>query len=1203
MKHIFTLTLFFICFFSFSQTEIWGTKTYGGKSNGGILFNIDPNMNKVNIQHRFRSNEQKSSGAGMVYIDSLNCFIGYSGDHLFKYNLVNGELIEQTISHNIFGNIYYNKNGQCYAFGEYIDDMGPTGRFAQIDPINLNISYTNACFLASSPTMQYTSLSDSLLLVGFSGAVWFYNMENDSIFNKYTLGHYYNNVGPYLKYNNRYYGLITDFDYDYSALKIFSFHPQDDYPETEIEIKFDTLDQDYLREWMSGFVIANNNKFYGAAKLIEGENRYYMFSFNPANNVFDTLSPFDSKYNESILGSFIVADNNQIYGTIRSEDAGVSCIFSYSTENDQFNYYQDFDSNAYVEPIGNLSYGPDGKLFFLVSQYNDGLKRCIYSFNPETEIFILEKAFPVEDYYLEGYEPGDFIRLEDGSIIGLALPRNVYKYNPQMGEYDVLLKLPDSIPVNSNSFNKIIQVSNDRIVLITTKYSNQNITLVDLNQNSVVSSSSYSGQFAWEKESENTYIRINTTDSIVERFYVSDQTFEHLFTFTDSVFYSNPEYIDDYVLKFQKKITYSNPDINDSIFIVQKNMQSMEETILIHLNGYCLEPDCPRYSFSFSSMDSNSYFGIMKEHLWGPAYSNRIVKIDNENNLWELSDYNGSYYSYLKDNQENIYALSKQLYSATIAGTFNKIDFENDTMIVLDDIEDESYYMYGRWAADTRRMKILEKKFDIAYWDGEKDSSWYEPMNWRSNALPSSSVIVHINENRPYLPVIDTFVRCRKLIIGDYSSLTISPIGSLTVDSLLINKGELILESNDTNRATLISPVENQQLGEQKYVFQAGSNINHILSNPMNQSVWKHSNDMHIQEYIEADQKWNQSIMFPFSNDLSQTYWYSFSDTVLSFVGDINFEDVSYQNGLQNGQFIAVSNPYTSYLSLDHSSLTLPENEAIYRYNVQTNEFYEFVDGIGDASEHIEPLGAFWMYLEENESLDITASQGKHYFQIEDNESNEQDILALHLKSENGDDKTFIRFNENATADFDGAYDALKFSFSDSIQTEIFTKASSRKLAINQLPDTALLDLFVEAAERGTYTISVDKHDGFDFLVLEDLIWNKRIDLLEQDYSFEYFESDGQYPFKLYFNEWALEPVDEADILIYYYLGSVYVKSNKQIEFAQILFYDMTGRVVHSFSAKDFHYLERAIDLAAGHYIVQLRTRDVTKNRMIWVME
>ena len=146
-----------------------------------------------------------------------------------------------------------------------------------------------------------------------------------------------------------------------------------------------------------------------------------------------------------------------------------------------------------------------------------------------------------------------------------------------------------------------------------------------------------------------------------------------------------------------------------------------------------------------------------------------------------------------------------------------------------------------------------------------------------------------------------------------------------------------------------------------------------------------------------------------------------------------------------------------------------------------------------------------------------------------------------------------------------------------------------------------MMDLSVKAKTDGTYKISIPSHTGFDFVVLEDLIWNKRIDLLKEDYSFDYFTSDDNYPFKLYFKPWALEPVEEADIDIYYYPENLVIRSRKQIEYAEITFYDLAGRVAYEFHEGNFFHIEKPISLPVGHYIVQLRSNDLVINRKVLV--
>jgi hypothetical protein len=212
-----------------------------------------------------------------------------------------------------------------------------------------------------------------------------------------------------------------------------------------------------------------------------------------------------------------------------------------------------------------------------------------------------------------------------------------------------------------------------------------------------------------------------------------------------------------------------------------------------------------------------------------------------------------------------------------------------------------------------------------------------------------------------------------------------------------------------------------------------------------------------------------------------------------------------------------------------------------------------------------------------------------------------KNLLILRAEGDGGFDKTQIVFNPNSTADYDKDYDSPKTILANNRRPQIFTFADDFMLSINQLPDTTMIDLAVLAGLRGEYTLSVDKNIGFEFIILEDLIWQRKIDLLKENYSFEYFESDGHYPFKIYFKSWVLEPLTEGDVFIYYYPENIVIESRKQIKNAQIMFYDLSGREAYSFTAEYFFRLEKPIHLPTGHYIVQLSTSETVVNKKILV--
>lgn len=212
-----------------------------------------------------------------------------------------------------------------------------------------------------------------------------------------------------------------------------------------------------------------------------------------------------------------------------------------------------------------------------------------------------------------------------------------------------------------------------------------------------------------------------------------------------------------------------------------------------------------------------------------------------------------------------------------------------------------------------------------------------------------------------------------------------------------------------------------------------------------------------------------------------------------------------------------------------------------------------------------------------------------------------KNILVIRAEGPGGSDQTKISFNPFATAGYDKDMDHLKIILANSRRPQIFTFADTFLISTNLLPDTSMLDMAIQVSDNGIYTVGIERNIGFDYLVLEDLIWEKKINLLEGDYSFEYFKSDGYYPFKLYFSEWAIQPIEESDIEIYYYPERLVVRSKKQVGSAEINIFDLAGRKSLTFKEKNFFFIEKPIPLPTGHYIVQLRSGELMVHKKILV--
>ncbi len=314
----------------------------------------------------------------------------------------------------------------------------------------------------------------------------------------------------------------------------------------------------------------------------------------------------------------------------------------------------------------------------------------------------------------------------------------------------------------------------------------------------------------------------------------------------------------------------------------------------------------------------------------------------------------------------------------------------------------------------------------------------------------------------------------------------------------------------------------------------------------------------------------------------------------------MNWGDYAFQDNTTTGSLVPLANPYPSYLNWETVNKQELSNRAIYRFQPSDSSISVFMDGLGDAGPLTEPTDAFWIYQNSGESFRFTNSDRIHASEYAtvatpDNE------LTIKLQSNKTSHQTILSFDDESAKNFESDRDALSPGFIQTNGIQVYTLAGTEKLMVNQLPDTVIMDLAVEAKTAGTYTLSIAHKTGFDFVVLEDLIWHKKIDLLKENYSFDYFTTDGAYPFKLYFEPWVLEPLNESDVEMYFYPESIVVNSRKQIKRAEITLFDLAGRVVEQFSPQNFFRFEQPVNLPTGHYILQLRSGDLVLNRKILV--
>ena len=146
-------------------------------------------------------------------------------------------------------------------------------------------------------------------------------------------------------------------------------------------------------------------------------------------------------------------------------------------------------------------------------------------------------------------------------------------------------------------------------------------------------------------------------------------------------------------------------------------------------------------------------------------------------------------------------------------------------------------------------------------------------------------------------------------------------------------------------------------------------------------------------------------------------------------------------------------------------------------------------------------------------------------------------VLTLALRNASGiEDKTYVYFENGATANFDGYYDAFKLPNTGPVPS-VFTRAGNDNLAINGLPVTSattIVPLGCKVPQAGTWTITADQIINFlpgQTIYLEDILTNTLHNLNQQNsYTFSTSQTDLTGRFFLRFGPGAVTGTNPAEL-------------------------------------------------------------------------
>jgi hypothetical protein len=293
-----------------------------------------------------------------------------------------------------------------------------------------------------------------------------------------------------------------------------------------------------------------------------------------------------------------------------------------------------------------------------------------------------------------------------------------------------------------------------------------------------------------------------------------------------------------------------------------------------------------------------------------------------------------------------------------------------------------------------------------------------------------------------------------------------------------------------------------------------------------------------------------------------------------------------------------VGNPFASSINWDEITKPTGIDDAIYIHvNGSTWATYIGGAGVNGGSEFIAPCQGFFVRATANVTLTIPASSRVHnntaFFKNSD--ESVSDLVRLEISGNGYTDESVVRLKPEATAEFDGNWDAYKLFGSVAEAPQIYTFGPT-PLAINAFRELTTVPVGVRAGTSGTFTIAATEINDLQNVKLEDTKTGIMTDLTSKSYTFNFTAGENESRFKLHFTALGVDEKETTSTNIYSYQQTVYVNLADNTN-GDIYIYNLAGQLV---TAKESASGSVRIGLSStGVYMVKVVTQKETLTQKV----
>ncbi len=421
-----------------SDGLIYGMTSFGGTSNFGILFQLDPSTNILTKKIDFNGATNGSGSMGKLMqandgkLYGLTCYGGVNNSGtIFQYDITSSVLIKKidfgttATGSNPFASLIQAANGMLYGTSEYGGTYNK-GTIFQFDPI------TNA----------FTKKYD------FIGGVNGYRPNGTLI--QDADGTLY---GLTLKGGTSDYGVLFQFDATTSTY---------------------TQKKDFNGVWNGqtgngALLKANDNKLYGVTISGGTGSLGTLFQYDPSVNVLTKKIDFGISINgNKPAGSLMQASNKKLYGmTTLGGSNGMGTLFQYDVTTKGYTKKIDFTGTANgANPSGSLIEASDGKLYGMTNNGGINNMGVIFQYDPATSVYVKKTDF---DGIAKGkHSFGSLLQANDGKLYGMTYYGGtnnegvLFQYNPITNAYVKKIDFNGGA-LGANPLGSLIQASDGKL--------------------------------------------------------------------------------------------------------------------------------------------------------------------------------------------------------------------------------------------------------------------------------------------------------------------------------------------------------------------------------------------------------------------------------------------------------------------------------------------------------------------------------------------------------------------------------------------------------------------------------------------------------------------------------------------------------------------------------------------------------------------